>query len=219
MRSREADKGAGEFMSEQTKTVVMDERAVDRSLTRIAHEILESNNGAESIALVGIVTRGDLLAAALARRIEKIEEVTVPVGRLDISFYRDDIEHFLAPVVHTTDIPFALEGKTVVLVDDVLYTGRTIRAAMDALVDFGRPNRIQLAVLVDRGHRELPIRADFVGKNVPSSTDESVRFFSKAVDGKTSVEILQAEGHVGSAPVESQGSLTQAFNKVLGGDE
>lgn len=206
-------------MSSQTKTVVMDARAVDRSLTRIAHEILESNNGAKSIALVGIVTRGDLLAASLAKRIEKIENVAVPVGRLDISFYRDDIEQFLAPVVHTTDIPFTLEGKTVVLVDDVLYTGRTIRAAMDALMDFGRPNRIQLAVLVDRGHRELPIRADFVGKNVPSSSDESVRFFSEAVDGKTSVEILQADGHVGSAPVESTGSLTQAFNKVLGGDE
>ena len=205
-------------MSSQTKTVVMDEQAVDRSLTRIAHEILESNNGAEHIALVGIVTRGDLLAAALARRIEKIENVSVPVGRLDISFYRDDIEHFLAPVVHTTDIPFALEGKTIVLVDDVLYTGRTIRAAMDALMDFGRPNRIQLAVLVDRGHRELPIRADFVGKNVPSSSDESVRFFSKAVDGKTSVEILKMDGHVGSAPIESSKSLTQAFNKVLGGE-
>ncbi len=206
-------------MPAQTKTVVMDKSAVDRSLTRIAHEILESNNGAQNIALVGIVTRGDLIAASLARRIEQIEHVTVPVGRLDISFYRDDIERFIAPVVHTTDIPFALEGKTVVLVDDVLYTGRTIRAAMDALMDYGRPSRIQLAVLVDRGHRELPIRADFVGKNVPSSSEESVRFFSEAVDGHTSVEILESDGHVGSAPVESTGSLTQAFNKVLGGDE
>lgn len=206
-------------MSAQTKTVVMDKSAVDRSLTRIAHEILESNSGAKNIALVGIVTRGDLIAAALARRIEQIEHVTVPVGRLDISFYRDDIERFIAPVVHTTDIPFALEGKTIVLVDDVLYTGRTIRAAMDALMDYGRPSRIQLAVLVDRGHRELPIRADFVGKNVPSSSEESVRFFSEAVDGHTSVEILETDGHVGSAPVESTGSLTQAFNKVLGGDE
>lgn len=206
-------------MSAQTKTVVMDKSAVDRSLTRIAHEILESNNGAQNIALVGIVTRGDLLAATLARRIEQIENVSVPVGRLDISFYRDDIERFIAPVVHTTDIPFALEGKTIVLVDDVLYTGRTIRAAMDALMDYGRPSRIQLAVLVDRGHRELPIRADFVGKNVPSSSDESVRFFSEAVDGHTSVEILETDGRVGSAPVESTGSLTQAFNKVLGGDE
>jgi pyrimidine operon attenuation protein/uracil phosphoribosyltransferase len=206
-------------VSDQTKTVVMDERAVDRSLTRIAHEILESNDGAEKLALIGIVTRGDLLAASLARRIEKIEGAKVPVGRLDISFYRDDVEQFLAPVVHTTDISFALEGKTVVLVDDVLYTGRTIRAAMDALMDFGRPDCIQLAVLVDRGHRELPIRADFVGKNVPSSKAESVRFFCEPVDGHTSVEILEAGERVSSAPVKSSGSLTQAFNKVLGGED
>lgn len=205
-------------MSDMTKTIVMDQAAVDRSLTRIAHEILESNDGATSIALVGIVTRGDLLAAALAKRIESIEGVKVPVGRLDISFYRDDVEQFIAPVVHTTDISFPLDGKTVVLVDDVLYTGRTIRAAMDALMDFGRPARIQLAVLVDRGHRELPIRADFVGKNVPSSKDESVRFFAEPVDGHTSVEILRTQGHVGSAPVESTGTLTEAFNKVLGAD-
>lgn len=205
-------------MSDLTKTVVMDAAAIDRSLTRIAHEILESNDGAQSIALVGIVTRGDLLAASLAKRIEQIEGVKVPVGRLDISFYRDDVENFLAPVVHTTEIPFTLEGKTVVLVDDVLYTGRTIRAAMDALMDYGRPDRIQLAVLVDRGHRELPIRADFVGKNVPSSKVESVRFFADVIDGRTSVEILQAQGHIGSAPVQSTGELSQAFNKVLGGD-
>ena len=199
-------------MSNLTKTVVMDESAIDRSLTRIAHEILESNDGAQSIALVGIVTRGDLIAASLAKRIEQIEGVKVPVGRLDISFYRDDVENFLAPVVHTTD-------KTVVLVDDVLYTGRTIRAAMDALMDYGRPDRIQLAVLVDRGHRELPIRADFVGKNVPSSKDESVRFFAEPIDGHTSVEILQAQGRIGSAPVQGAGELTQAFNKVLGGED
>ena len=177
-------------MSNLTKTVVMDESAIDRSLTRIAHEILESNDGAQSIALVGIVTRGDLIAASLAKRIEQIEGVKVPVGRLDISFYRDDVENFLAPVVHTTDIPFVPEGKTVVLVDDVLYTGRTIRAAMDALMDYGRPDRIQLAVLVDRGHRELPIRADYVGKNVPSSRDENVRLFLEEVDGTSAVEIL-----------------------------
>ena len=205
-------------MSDLTKTVVMDESAIHRSLTRIAHEILESNDGAQNIALVGIVTRGDLLAASLAKRINAIEGVKVPVGRLDISFYRDDVENFLAPVVHTTEIPFTLEGKTVVLVDDVLYTGRTIRAAMDALMDYGRPDRIQLAVLVDRGHRELPIRADFVGKNVPSCKDESVRFFADVIDGRTSVEILQAQGHIGSAPVQSTGELSQAFNKVLGGE-
>ena len=144
----------------QTKTVVMDAQAVERSLTRIAHEILEANDGASSVALVGIVTRGDLLAAELAKRIERIEGVKVPVGRLDITFYRDDVAQYLSPQVFSTDIRFPLEGKTVVLVDDVLYTGRTIRAAMDALSDFGRPDRIQLAVLVDRGHRELPIRAE-----------------------------------------------------------
>ena len=203
----------------KTKAVVLDERAVDRALTRIAHEILESNNGAEHIALVGIVTRGDLLAAELARRIEAIEGVKVPVGRLDISFYRDDAESYFNPVLHTTDIPFALEGRTVVLVDDVLYTGRTIRAALDALRDFGRAKRIQLAVLVDRGHRELPIRADYVGKNVPSSLEENVRFFYDGLDGRTSVEILEAEGHVGSAPVDSAGSLTQVFQKVMGEGE
>lgn len=204
--------------SEQTKAVVLDAQAIDRILTRIAHEILEANNGCEGLALVGIVTRGDLLAAELAQRIAAIEGVEVPVGRLDISFYRDDVEQYLAPVLHTTDIQFPLEGKTVVLVDDVLYTGRTIRSAMDALMDFGRPKRIQLAVLVDRGHRELPIRADFVGKNVPSSSSESVRFFYEPVDGRTAVEILEAGDHVGSAPVESSASLTDAFKRVMGGE-
>ena len=203
----------------QTKAVVMDEQAVNRSLTRIAHEILEANDGARGIALVGIVTRGDVLAAQLATRIEGIEGVSVPVGRLDISFYRDDIGQRLSPQLHRTDIRFSLEGKTVVLVDDVLYTGRTVRAAMDALRDFGRPARIQLAVLVDRGHRELPIRADFVGKNVPSSREESVRFFHEAIDGRTSVEILQtgAEARPGAMPVESPAALERAFNEALGG--
>lgn len=203
----------------QTKAVVMDEQAVNRSLTRIAHEILEANDGARGIALVGIVTRGDVLAAQLATRIEGIEGVSVPVGRLDISFYRDDIGQYLSPQLHRTDIRFSLEGKTVVLVDDVLYTGRTVRAAMDALRDFGRPARIQLAVLVDRGHRELPIRADFVGKNVPSSQEESVRFFHEAIDGRTSVEILQTgpSTRPGAKPVESSALLDRAFDEALGG--
>lgn len=207
-------------MPYKTKTVVMDSRAVERSLTRIAHEILEANDGASSIALVGIVTRGDMLAAELARRIEQIEGVKVPVGRLDITFYRDDIEQYLSPQVHMTDIKFTLEGKTVVLVDDVLYTGRTIRAAMDALRDFGRPDRIQLAVLVDRGHRELPIRADFVGKNVPSSKDEVVSFFYEPIDGRTSVEILDpGSGRVGSMPISANTDLTKTFHEVLGDDQ
>lgn len=207
-------------MPYKTKTVVMDSRAVERSLTRIAHEILEANDGASSIALVGIVTRGDMLAAELARRIEQIEGVKVPVGRLDITFYRDDIEQYLSPQVHMTDIKFTLEGKTVVLVDDVLYTGRTIRAAMDALRDFGRPDRIQLAVLVDRGHRELPIRADFVGKNVPSSKDEVVSFFYEPIDDRTSVEILDpGSGRVGSMPISANTDLTKTFHEVLGDDQ
>jgi pyrimidine operon attenuation protein / uracil phosphoribosyltransferase len=203
----------------ETKTVVLDEPAVSRALTRIAHEILESNNGAENLALVGIVTRGDLLAAQLAKRIEEIEGISVPVGRLDISFYRDDIEHYFSPQVHKTEVPFKLEGCNVVLVDDVLYTGRTIRAAMDALMDFGRPDRIQLAVLCDRGHRELPIRADFVGKNVPSSKEESVRFFYKELDGRTSVEILEGcEGQSAEVPKSSQ-TLDEAFSRAMAGDD
>jgi pyrimidine operon attenuation protein/uracil phosphoribosyltransferase len=187
----------------ETKSVVMDAQAIERALVRISHEILEANKGAEKIALVGIVTRGDLLAANLARRIAQIEGVRVPVGSLDISFYRDDIALHLSPELHTTNIPFAIEGRTIVLVDDVLYTGRTIRAALDAIMDYGRPAAIQLAVLVDRGHRELPIRADFVGKNVPSAHTEQVRLFLEAVDGRSSVEILQvAPGeHIGAAPL------------------
>lgn len=205
--------------SAKTKAVVLDEQAVSRSLTRISHEILEANNGAANIALVGIITRGDLLAAELARIIERIEGVRVPVGRLDISFYRDDVQSYINPQVHMTDIPFTLEGKTVVLVDDILYTGRTIRSAMDALMDFGRPSRVQLAVLCDRGHRELPIRADYVGKNIPSSHEESVRYFDKSLDGRTSVEILETPaGHSGSAPVESVAAARDAFDKAMGGE-
>ena len=190
-------------MSNLTKTVVMDESAIDRSLTRIAHEILESNDGAQSIALVGIVTRGDLIAASLAKRIEQIEGVKVPVGRLDISFYRDDYATNFAPAIHATNIPFSVDGKRVVLVDDILYTGRTIRAALDAVMDLGRPSRIELAVLVDRGHRELPISPDFVGKNVPSSHEENVHLYMKEVDGHTAVEIndVAPGSHVGSAPL------------------
>ncbi len=175
------------------KAVVMDEAAVSRALTRIAHEILESNGGVGNLALVGIVTRGCDLASMLARRIEEIEGASVPLGVLDISLYRDDIGTRLSPVLHGSSIPFALEGKTVVLVDDVLYTGRTIRAALDALMDYGRPSAVRLAVVVDRGHRELPIRADFVGKNVPSARNEVVRVSLDRYDGVTDVEIWDAE--------------------------
>jgi pyrimidine operon attenuation protein/uracil phosphoribosyltransferase len=177
----------------QPKATVMDEGAVSRALTRIAHEILESNGGAGDLALVGIVTRGRDLAEMLAARIEQIEGVAVPVGSLDISLYRDDFGTRIAPALHGTSLPFSLEGKTVVLVDDVLFTGRTIRAALDALMDYGRPAVVRLAVVVDRGHRELPIRADFVGKNVPSSHSETVRVALRPYDGATAVEIWDAD--------------------------
>lgn len=181
-------------MDYRTKASVMDHDAMSRAITRIAHEILEANKGAQNLALVGIVTRGASLADALAERIRQIEGADVPVGTLDISFYRDDLATRLNPEVHRTDIPFDVEGRDVVLVDDVLYTGRTIRAALDALMDYGRPCSVQLAVLVDRGHRELPIRADYVGKNVPSSAKERVRVRLESLDGRDAVEILEAEG-------------------------
>ena len=188
------------------KAVCMDADEIERSLTRIAHQILEANRGAKNIALVGIVTRGDLLAKKLAACIQEIEGIEVPLGKLDISFYRDDYATYLAPEVHSTEIPFDIDDKTIVLVDDVLYTGRTIRAALDALMDIGRPAAVQLAVLVDRGHRELPIRADFVGKNVPSSSDESVRLFLDEVDGFSAVEIfsIQPGQRAGAAPLSKQ---------------
>ena len=181
----------------------MDETAVNRALTRIAHEILERNEGCEDLALVGIVTRGDLLAKKLAEQIKAIEGVDVPLGSLDISFYRDDYAMNFAPSIHSTNIPFNVDNKRIVLIDDILYTGRTIRAALDAVMDMGRPNRIELAVLVDRGHRELPISPDFVGKNVPSSHEENVHLYLKEVDGRTAVEIndVAPGSHVGSAPL------------------
>ncbi|MGH2636926.1 MAG: bifunctional pyr operon transcriptional regulator/uracil phosphoribosyltransferase PyrR [Actinomycetota bacterium] len=168
----------------------MEEAEIRRAVTRIAHEILERNRGAADVALIGIAARGDDLARRLASEIERIEGARVPVGSLDITFYRDDIGMRAdAPEVHETRIDFDITGRTVVLVDDVLFTGRTIRAAMDALVDFGRPTAIRLAVLVDRGHRELPIRADFVGKNVPTRKDEQVRVALREVDGEDAVEV------------------------------
>ena len=185
------------------KTVCMDADEIERSLTRIAHQILESNHGADNLALVGIVTRGDVLAHRLAERIEQIEGVKVPVGSLDITFYRDDTAIALNPEIYVTDLPFNLDGRNIVLVDDVLYTGRTIRCALDALMDYGRPAVIQLAVLVDRGHRELPIRADYVGKNVPSARTEAVNLLLQETDGMTCVVIYDVApgAHVGSAPV------------------
>jgi pyrimidine operon attenuation protein/uracil phosphoribosyltransferase len=172
---------------------LLDAEDVRRALTRIAHEILERDKGAEGVVLVGIADRGDDLAARLAAEIHRIEGRRVPVGALDITFYRDDIGlKAEAPEVHETRIPFDITATTVVLVDDVLFTGRTIRAAMDALIDLGRPRRIQLAVLVDRGHRELPIRADFVGKNVPTNRDDDVRVMVAEVDGEDGVVVKEA---------------------------
>ena len=169
---------------------LLDEAEIRRAVTRIAHEILERNKGAARLVLVGIAARGDDLARRLAAEIARIEQQEVPVGVLDITFYRDDIGmRSEAPEVHETRIGFDITGTTVVLVDDVLFTGRTIRAALDALVDFGRPNAIQLAVLVDRGHRELPIRADYVGKNVPTRKDEEVRVLLQEVDGRDAVVV------------------------------
>jgi pyrimidine operon attenuation protein / uracil phosphoribosyltransferase len=169
---------------------VMEPDDVRRALTRIAHEVLERDRGVTDVVLVGIADRGDDLARRLAREIHRIEGVEIPVGVLDITFYRDDIGmRAEAPEVHETRIPFDVSGKTVVLVDDVLYTGRTIRSAMDALMDLGRPRKIQLAVLVDRGHRELPIRADFVGKNVPTSRADDVRVLVAEVDGQDGVVV------------------------------
>lgn len=181
-------------MGYREKAEVMDAEAIDRALTRIAHEILEANKGCGSIGLVGIVTRGRVVAARLAERLARIEGAEVPVGSLDISFYRDDVAIRLNPEVHTTDIPFDVEGRTIVLCDDVLYTGRTIRAAMDAIMDFGRPSAIQLAVIVDRGHRELPIRADYVGKNVPTARRERVKLLFAETDGREAAVILESDG-------------------------
>lgn len=185
------------------KAIIMDATAINRAITRIAHEIVEKNEGIDNLVLVGIVTRGDLLAKKLVDEIERIEGVRIPLGSLDISFYRDDYLTTIAPEIHATNIPFNVDGKRIVLVDDILYTGRTIRAALDAVMDLGRPSRIELAVLVDRGHRELPICPDFVGKNVPSSSDENVRLYLQEVDGRTTVEIFDVEpgAHVGSAPL------------------
>ena len=165
------------------KTVLMDTEGIRRALTRIAHEIVEKNKGVDNVVLVGIRTRGVPIAERLAENIEKIEGQKPPVGVLDITLYRDDLSTLAyQPIVRPTELPVDITGKIVVLVDDVLYTGRTIRAALDAVIDNGRPKTIQLAVLVDRGHRELPIRADFVGKNVPTSSKEVVSVQLQATD-------------------------------------
>src|SRR5215472_9133404 len=175
------------------KAQVLDETAHDRALTRISHEILEKNGGAKDLAFVGLRTRGVSLAHRLAAKISQIDGTTLPVGTLDITLYRDDLDMRGAPVVRGTDIPFSIKDKAVVLVDDVLFTGRTIRAALDALIDLGRPRSIQLAIMVDRGHRELPIRPDYVGKNLPTSRRETVAVRLTEHDGEDRVVIEEPE--------------------------
>lgn len=176
------------------KAKLMDKESMARTITRMAHEILEKNKGARDLCIVGIRNRGAHLAGRIADCIKKIDNVDIPVGALDITLYRDDLTLVAKqPVVHKTEIDFDITDKNVILVDDVLYTGRTVRAAFDALVDFGRPKTIQLAVLVDRGHRELPIRADYVGKNVPTAKNQTVEVRLEESDGTDEIVITEKE--------------------------
>jgi pyrimidine operon attenuation protein / uracil phosphoribosyltransferase len=177
------------------KATLMTASDMQRALTRIAHEIIERNKGAENLALVGIHTRGVPIAESLAKLIGSFEKITPPVGKLDITLYRDDLtEIALQPIVKKTEVDFDIAGIRIVLVDDVLYTGRTARAALDALIDMGRPSSIQYAVMIDRGHRELPIRADYVGKNVPTSKQEIVKVKLESTDGVDGVELMEING-------------------------
>ena len=172
--------------------LLLTEDDIRRALMRIAHEVVERNGGTDGVALIGIKNRGDVLAARIRDSVADIENVVLPLGSLDITLYRDDLTRIgYAPEVRRTELPFSVDDRVIVLVDDVLFTGRTVRAAMDALVDFGRPRAIQLAVLVDRGHRELPIRADYVGKNVPTSIEEDVRVRLREIDGEDSVVLAR----------------------------
>lgn len=176
------------------KASILNADDLKRALTRIAHEILERNRGAGDLVLVGIHTRGIPLAARLAERIREMEGVEVPTGRLDITLYRDDLTEVAhQPIIRETQVPIDIARRRIILVDDVLYTGRTIRAALDALIDLGRPSNIQLAVLIDRGHRELPIRADYVGKNLPTARDEIVKVKLQETDGADSVELWELD--------------------------
>ncbi len=177
----------------ETRVRVLEEPDIKRAMNRIAHEIMEKNRGAQDLCIIGIRTRGVYMAERIAGIIRDVEGVAVPVGTLDIAMYRDDIGTRPSPEVRSTDIPCDVTGMTVILVDDVLFTGRSARAAMDAVMDFGRPHSIQLAVLIDRGHRELPIRADYVGKNIPTSRTEKVRVALRELDGTEGVD-LGSEG-------------------------
>lgn len=189
---------------------IMDRRMMDRALTRIAHEILEHNGGAESLVVVGILTRGADMARRLVAAIKAIEKVDVPLGLMDINLYRDDLNFNTdQPVVRATEIMFDIDGKNMILADDVLYTGRTIRAALSQIIEFGRPSSVQLAVMVDRGHRQLPIRADYVGKNIPTSFDDNVRVYFEERDERDEVLLYpaqtKAEGKKKSGKKKSEG--------------
>ena len=174
---------------------ILDQVEIDRAVKRIAFEILEKNKGPKNLVLVGIPTPGPIIVERIRHHIRNVENVVIPAGSLDITFYRDDINDHPKPMPKLTDIPLDISGKTVVLVDDVLYTGRTIRAALDALMDHGRPSRVQLAVLIDRGHRELPIRADFVGRNIPTGEHEQVHVFFREQGAKED-EVVIGEGEI-----------------------
>ncbi len=179
----------------RVKSKIADAQQMARSITRLAHEIIEHNKGAANMCVIGIKTRGDFLAKRIADKISEIENLRVPLGTLDITLYRDDVRQKLRlPELKRTEVPFDITDKNVVLVDDVLFTGRTIRSAMDALVDIGRPTTIQLAVLVDRGHRELPISADYVGKNQPTAIQESVVVHLAEVDGVDEILLVEEDG-------------------------
>lgn len=174
------------------KTRILDAETISRSLMRIAHQILEHNHGSQDLVIVGILRRGACLARRLAECIRKIDNKEIPAGILDITLYRDDLTLLTAsPVVRKTEISFDIQDKNIILVDDVLYTGRTVRCALSELIDFGRPKTIQLAVLIDRGHRELPIRADYVGKNIPTSQDEVIEVRLSEIDGKDEVVLVE----------------------------
>ena len=186
------DGRAGNKVKEIVKARVINAEDLSRTITRLAHEIVERNHGAEDIRVVGLRTRGEFLARRIASAISELAKRKIEAGVLDVTFYRDDFRMVMKqPTVRVTDISFEIDGRHVILVDDVLYTGRTVRAALDALMDFGRPASIQLAVLVDRGHRELPIKADYVGKNVPTSIGEEIRVHLKEVDEEDAVLLVE----------------------------
>lgn len=176
------------------KAKLVDKEGIDRIITRIAHEILEKNKGSKNLVLIGMRTRGEFIARRLQKKIKEIEGVDIPLGVLDVTLYRDDFRTRLKqPQVSVSDITFDINEKDVILVDDVLYTGRTVRSALNALMDFGRPATIQLCILVDRGHRELPIRADFVGKNIPTSLNEEIKLKVEEYDGEDAIYLVEAE--------------------------